>query len=1004
MKFQTILQNLNSEQKQAAETLYGATQVVAGAGTGKTQMVMAYIVNLLQSDVQAQPEQILCLTYTDAGVVAMRKRLVETIGVTGYRLPIHTFHSFCNEVIQFNKDYYGVRDMEVVTEIEQMRMLAEMIDELPQEHPLKRAKGDLYFDVDRLRDLFAKMKEENWDHEIIEAAVKLHHQTLLHDEAYQYKRGNSKKTFPKEQANEFIRHFPDWAEMREQWANEARGIEKGDPKIAVILDEVEKMELTLSAAKLFKEYLKKMKQSGRYEFADMLGWVIKMFKTAPHVLLAYQERYQWIVVDEFQDTNGVQMDLLRSLLSFWDDPNILAVGDDDQTLYSFAGARIRNLMHFKDEYKPQMVNLTTNYRSGQNILNHANKVITYNTKRLKKDEHLVAHFPIDAKVRAVEFSGTNIENAWLIEQIENDIKGGMDLDDIAVIYRKHRQAEDILKQLLANNISIKIKKRLNVLHTYIVMALTEMLSYYINENTTSGKHRHQMFKVMGYPWFGLPHKDIKDFMDEGLVKDNKAMKQWISVHNDLLDSYRKKTFIDWVLYVINRSGMFKYIIKSENSHQYLHYVTSFFNWIKSSVFRNPYYNGEDLLRDLQYMKERGISIPADELNWGGQGITFSSCHGVKGLEFKKVYLIGALAKEWEKSRGGQNKFKLPPQLLMEDENDKEESNRRLFYVSITRAKESLVITYSAKDSEGRDTEKTKFIDEAEISVEKGKVEPKKAFDIFSLGIKEIKLDNPFYNRKQIEERLENYVTSVSHVNKYLRCKVAFFFENILGVPFVASEYLVFGNAVHIALKQYYDEARRLGKHHGDVMLVDSFTKYLEENTGQLGQDAVLRLNNHGKKVLKSYYNTCMQQSNIITLNEFHVNRIVLPNDVPIKGDIDKLEFDGNYVDVLDYKTGKLANVKRGLKPHEGEYFRQGVVYKLMVDLNQSKPWRVRDVFFEVIDEDYMGRVKIDIIPKNEKAVLDDIKRAYDGIMSMDFHPGCGEKDCEWCNYVNQLNI
>lgn len=162
--FEKALNELNNAQREAVDQIDGPVLVVAGPGTGKTQIIAARIGNIL-TQTDTAPQNILCLTYTDAGTIAMRQRLMKFIGPTAYRVNIYTFHAFCNEVIQSNLDYFGKRILEPISDLENISLLQSIIDELPPTNIIRRLKGDIYFEVKRLNSLFRMMKEEDWSTE-----------------------------------------------------------------------------------------------------------------------------------------------------------------------------------------------------------------------------------------------------------------------------------------------------------------------------------------------------------------------------------------------------------------------------------------------------------------------------------------------------------------------------------------------------------------------------------------------------------------------------------------------------------------------------------------------------------------------------------------------------------------------------------------------------------------------------------------------------------------------
>ena len=160
-KFDKEYESLNEMQRLAVDTIDGPVMVIAGPGTGKTQILACRIGKILK-DTDALPENILCLTYTDAGVVAMRKRLISFIGPDAYKVNIYTFHAFCNEVIQENLSLFEKTALDPISDLEKIEYFKLLIDSFPKNHPLKRYRGDVYYEINNLSHLFSTMKQEGW--------------------------------------------------------------------------------------------------------------------------------------------------------------------------------------------------------------------------------------------------------------------------------------------------------------------------------------------------------------------------------------------------------------------------------------------------------------------------------------------------------------------------------------------------------------------------------------------------------------------------------------------------------------------------------------------------------------------------------------------------------------------------------------------------------------------------------------------------------------------------
>ena len=351
-KFLLAYQQLNEQQRKAVDTIEGPVMVIAGPGTGKTQILSARIGKILL-DTDTQPENILCLTYTDAGVVAMRKRLFNFIGSDAYKVNIYTFHAFCNDVIQENLSLFEKTALDPISELESIDLFKQLIDGFPKNHPLKRYRGDVYFEINNLKHLFSTMKREGWS-----------------------------SAFINQKIDEYLTSLP----LRDEYIAKrtVKEFKKGDVRTDKIEEEKEKMEKLRAAVNEFNHFQQMMRSRNRYDFDDMINWVIKAFEENKNLLTTYQERFLYILVDEFQDTSGTQNKLVELLINYWDVPNVFVVGDDDQSIYRFQGANIENMQNFADSYQKDLLTivLTNNYRSTQAILDVSKTIIDKNNERL----------------------------------------------------------------------------------------------------------------------------------------------------------------------------------------------------------------------------------------------------------------------------------------------------------------------------------------------------------------------------------------------------------------------------------------------------------------------------------------------------------------------------------------------------------------------------------------------------------------------------------------------
>ncbi|HLP38695.1 UvrD-helicase domain-containing protein, partial [Lacibacter sp.] len=273
-RFLEEYERLNEKQKLAVDHIEGPVMVIAGPGTGKTQILASRIGKILL-ETDALPQNILCLTYTDAGVVAMRKRLLKFIGPDAYKVNIYTYHAFCNDVIQENLSQFEKTALDPLSELEKIELFKELIDSFPKNHPLKRYRGDVYFEITNLDRLFSTMKKEGWTATFIEQKIDEYLTDLPTRDEYVYKR-------------------------------KYKQFNAGDLKKEKLDEETERMEKLRAAVKEFDRFQQLMRKRNRYDFDDMITWVIKAFEENKNMLANYQEQFQYILVDEFQDSSGTQ--------------------------------------------------------------------------------------------------------------------------------------------------------------------------------------------------------------------------------------------------------------------------------------------------------------------------------------------------------------------------------------------------------------------------------------------------------------------------------------------------------------------------------------------------------------------------------------------------------------------------------------------------------------------------------------------------------------------------
>jgi DNA helicase II / ATP-dependent DNA helicase PcrA len=1025
-KFREEYEKLNEKQRQAVDAIEGPIMVIAGPGTGKTQILASRIGKILL-DTDASPENILCLTYTDAGVVAMRKRLLQFIGPDAYKVNIYTFHAFCNDVIQENLSLFEKTALDPVSELEKIQYFKELIDAFPKNHALKRYRGDVYFEVNNLQSLFSTMKKEGWD-----------------------------PVFINQKIDEYLADLPTRDEFI--YKRKYKEFNAGDLKKDKIEEVTERMEKLRAAVGEFDKFQQLMRKKNRYDFDDMINWVIKAFEENKNLLANYQEKFQYILVDEYQDTSGTQNKLVALLISYWDKPNVFVVGDDDQSIFRFQGANVENILEFANQYKADLLTvvLTNNYRSTQPILDISKTLINRNDERLVKKmgdltKELLSsragikelkHLP---QIR--EYETQNQEMIGIVQEVQRLVNENTPPGKIAIIYKENKYGEELARYFKLLNIPVYSKRHLNILELPLAQKIVLLLKYLASEHDRSWSGDEMLFEILHFDWFDIPPVEIAKLSIEAaqtkFTANKRSMRQLLVERSaappkDLFspgfhESLKKASLLVEELvkdvsnttlqalfeYIIRKTGVLGKIMQNEDKHWQLQVLSGLFNFVKEETHRNPFLDLQKLVSLIELMEKEYISLPLVQVSGSEKGINLLTAHGSKGLEFEYVFLAGCNASFWEKKRKPGGGYKLPDTLFSSQPaaNDDEEL-RRLFYVALTRAEQHLYLSYSKFKNDGKELEPSMFI--AEIQDEHAiKAVPQtiEADALAAFAVLDFTALSPEIEKIEedlIGRLLEKFVMNVTALNNYLKCPLEFYFKNLIRIPSPKNEATEFGSAVHHALEKLFrkmqDEKKDSFSSKEDF--IADFEWYMHRHRESFTKEQFDRRLEYGHEVLSNYYDKYILQFNKIVAIERNIRNVVVKG-VPLKGKLDKLEFDGKSVNVVDYKTGDPDKAIPKLKgpsdkdPNGGDYWRQAVFYKILVDNYGQKDWKVVSSEFDFIEPDKKKnyrKEKLIITPADITTVTQQISTAWEKIQNREFYTGCGKEDCHWCNFVKTNNL
>ena len=348
----------------------------------------------------------------------------------------------------------------------------------------------------------------------------------------------------------------------------------------------------------------------------------------------------------------------------------------------------------------------------------------------------------------------------------------------------------------------------------------------------------------------------------------------------------------------------------------------------------------------------------------------------------------------------------------------EEELRRLFYVAITRAEIHLFISYARFRNDGKELEPSMFIaeilDKHLLGVEKKSLSTETLMEFEALQFNETAPEIEKAEEDFITNIIEKFVLSVTALNNYLKCPLEFYFKNLLRIPSPKNEASEFGSSVHYALQKLFEKMKAnqpqqfLPK---EEMLKD-FNWYMHRHRESFTKEAFDRRIEYGIEVLGNYYDKYISTWNKIAVVEINIKNVVIKN-VPLKGKLDKLEFNGKEVNVVDYKTGDIEKAFEKLKapndkqPDGGDYWRQAVFYKILIDNYKQRDWKAVSTEFDFIEPDKKKnyrKEKVIISPADIETVTQQIVSTWEKIQAREFYTGCGKPDCHWCNFVKTNNM
>jgi DNA helicase-2/ATP-dependent DNA helicase PcrA len=877
---------LNEAQRRAISHSEGPLLVIAGAGTGKTRVITERIRHLLQSDDSLSGENILGLTFTNKAAGEMKARVVRATGGRGKDVTLATFHAFCEGLLK---------------EATPERLMIDKVDHwILLRRNLERLKLDKYR---RLAD-------------------------------------------PGQFLNDFVEFFSrcqDELVSSEDYQRYADGLAAQLEAERDVLDEdtfkerAEEVALQQEIARAYRASEELLREKKRVSFGSLITGAVELLESNADVRRTQQEKYRYILVDEFQDTNIAQLRLLELLAG--DRKNIVAVGDNDQAIYRFRGASFGSFKLFLERFAgwregadstPFRVSLVENYRSTPNILRVATQVIAQNTVSADFPKKILsANKEEGEKIRIVELETEEDEARWIVSELDRLHAAGRKWRDFAVLYRQHAHRDELVEELSRNKIPFVISKLSILDHPLVkdVLAYLRLIATPFDDIACA--------RVLAAPAWGLEPSELVR-LAERARKEKKAVYDMLqgtqgqlafdSSHAALgrlvefLSDQRKTLrrrmareilgdLLEW-LEVTPRAGA-----------QDRKYVTRLTEFVKEWEPKSETRGLAEFVEYLGYYSQAGGTISLED-DFPGDAVQLMTVHGAKGLEFPQVFLLRINSKKFpatERSRV----FEFPAALMKEGEPAEQfhiQEERRLFYVALTRAENRLTLT-TLTEKKGKipvfveDILMDPVIKRRDVH----QVSPKLP-QVFAgakkedSGITDPQLFPASAEPPKIFSRIADWALefhpptpepltlSPSAVSGYRSCPQQYLFSRGWSLKEGPKAVLSFGSVMHTTIKRFVDQLRK-----GTILPFEEVARIFETEWSSAGFEDDYQEKGYkqdGLEQLRAFHTSTLETPPQV-LEQEKSFELPLENNVTIIGRMDQVNSLGRKdVEIIDYKTGK----------------------------------------------------------------------------------------------------
>jgi len=957
--------DLTAQQREAIEHEKGPLLIIAGAGTGKTLVITHRIAHLILTQT-ARPEEILALTFTEKAAHEMEERVDTLVPMGAFGYHISTFHSFGERVLREHGLAMGLTsDFQVLSRPEQVIFFLDHLFE---------------FELDYYRPLGNPTKH-------VEAIL-----TLI-------SRAKDEDVAPEE--------YLAFAERLDRLARK----KPKDKNLA------ERARQQMELARTYETYQRLLGKEGRVDFGDLVLLPLHLFRTHPMILKRYQERFRFILVDEFQDTNYTQFELVRLLAQ--DHQNIVVVGDDDQSIYKFRGAAISNILNFMEHYpEARQVVLTENHRSTQTLLDTAYRLVCHNNPdrlevRNHIDKRLKSNRPGDVPVLRLAYDTVSAEADAVARTIEEKVDTGNYLyKDFAILVRANQDAEPFMRAFNMRRIPYSFTGNRGLYRREEIRTLAAFMSI-LTDPTDS----LSLYQLAGSEIYRLDmetlircanladRKNLK--LEEVLIQFKNepdlftASSQAMTVVTRLLQDLRqfreesRRYPASVLLYrFLQQTGYLTELTKNESLEAELKIknIGEFFEKIRRIEDVLELDQVPQVIRYLDALIQAGDDPAVAEIETDQDRVSVLTVHKAKGLEFRVVFMVSLVEQKFpSRERGDPIDF---PENLIKDKlpagDFHLQEERRLFYVGMTRAKEELYLTSARDYGSGKPRRISRFVLEALDLTEKNIPVRRSA----ALEMIRRSAGPPVGPNIAAYHPAESPVLSYYKIDDYLTCPLKYKFAHLIRPPIPRHPTVMYGSALHTAVQAYLRQ-----KMTGKSMSLDQLLQVFENawvNDGFLSREHEERRLAAGRETLRRFLQN-EEASGVVPVAVEKGFKFFIdpgPDAAKVTGRWDRIDETDGEVVVIDYKSSNVPTQKKA--DEETQKSLQLSIYALAYQKQHHKiPDGVELHFLESGRVGHAKKTEADL-----EKTADLIRKVATGIRSGDFSARPSYMACRYCAYQN----